>query len=526
MRPIPAPGLSESVFVLNQGALLRKGLKGVEKESLRLSSDGLIANTNHPSYLGSALTHPYITTDYSEALLEFITPPFSDFAETLTFLNEVHRFVHSNLNGEILLSTSMPCGIDGDESIRIAEYGSSNIGRMKHLYRKGLCRRYGRSMQAIAGIHFNYSVPETLWPMLKALKKSQLKLVDFVADAYFGLIRNFLYQGWVLVYLFGASPAVSKQYFKNRPELMGQFKAFDGETLYASHATSLRMSDIGYYSKNQAGLDIDYNSLTAYTESLRAATETPLSDYQNIGVKRDNVYLQLNANILQIENEFYNSIRPKQPIQSGEKPSLALKQRGIHYIEIRSLDVNPFAPTGIDEQQGLFLEAFLIHCLLQESPLQTAHQQQINRSNQLTVAKEGRRPGLILNDMGKAIRLTDWAKQILGTMTPVCAALDYGLSGKPYSQALLNQLAIIEDADLTPSAKMLSQMRENRQSFTQFALAQSAIYQSSFALSTLDTKRQSYFNQLAIQSHRQQKKLEQTQTLSFDDFLQHYFAQQ
>ena len=144
--------------------LLCGGLKGIEKESLRISKDGFIAQTPHPKALGSALTHPYITTDYSEALIELITPPFADIKDTLDYLRNIHQFVYDHLDNEMLLGASMPCGIDGDESIPIAEYGTSNIGRMKHVYRHGLWHRYGRTMQAIAGIHFNYSVPEALWP--------------------------------------------------------------------------------------------------------------------------------------------------------------------------------------------------------------------------------------------------------------------------------------------------------------------------------------------------------------------------
>ena len=260
--------------------LLCEGLKGIEKESLRLANDGCIAQTPHPAALGSALTHPYITTDYSEALIELITPPFADVKDTLDYLHNIHQFVYDHLDNESLLGASMPCGIDGDESIPIAEYGSSNIGRMKHVYRHGLWHRYGRTMQAIAGIHFNYSVPEALWIALHQQENSQLSLEQFTADAYFGLIRNFQRLGWLILYLFGASPAICKSFFKSRPALMAQFEEFDHGTLYHPYATSLRMSDIGYKSKNQANLKIDYNSLAGYVSSLSKAIETPYPDYK------------------------------------------------------------------------------------------------------------------------------------------------------------------------------------------------------------------------------------------------------
>ena len=265
--------------------LMCGGLKGIEKESLRINKEGLIAQTDHPYGLGSSLTHPYITTDYSEALIELITPPFADIVDTLDYLHNIHQFVYQHLDNEILLGSSMPCGLNGDESIRIADYGTSNIGRMKHVYRHGLWHRYGRTMQAIAGIHFNYSVPEALWSILHQQENSLLSLEQFTAAGYFGLIRNFQRIGWLILYLFGASPAICKSFFNSRPELKSQFEVFDSDTLYHPYATSLRMSDIGYKSKNQANLKIDYNSLSGYVASLCQAITTPYPDYQNRGVK-------------------------------------------------------------------------------------------------------------------------------------------------------------------------------------------------------------------------------------------------
>lgn len=506
-------------------AHLFNGLKGIEKESLRISQQGSIAQTDHPAALGAALTHPHITTDYSEALLEFITPPFADIKETLAFLEEIHQFVYGHLDDEMLLSTSMPCGIDGDESIRIAEYGSSNIGQMKHVYRRGLWHRYGRSMQTIAGIHFNYSVPESLWPLLQKQSKTDKNLQDFISESYFGLIRNFQRQGWILLYLFGASPAICKSYFKDRPCLVGQFDAFDDHTLYASYATSLRMSDVGYQSKNQAGLNIDYNTLDSYVDSLGRVIETPYAAYQSMGTKNGDEYLQLNTNILQIENEFYNSIRPKQPPHSGEKPTLALKRRGVNYIEVRSLDLDPFNPVGIDEQRGRFLEAFLLNCLIQDSPLQAEQDQQINAANQLTVAYQGRRPGLELDKKGESIPLADWAHQILSSMQPICDVLDQNTMDKPYAAALQQQFALIANADLTPSARILAEMKANQQSFANFSLNTSKAHQHFIKQNKLSEIKQHYFEKLAETSHDKQKKIERADKVSFDQFLSQYFSQ-
>lgn len=505
--------------------LLKDGLKGIEKESLRIAKDGVIAQTPHPSFLGSALTHPYITTDYSEALLEFITPPFADIKDTLAYLSNIHQFVYDHLDGEMLLSASMPCGIDGDESVPIAEYGSSNIGRMKHIYRRGLWHRYGRTMQAIAGIHFNYSVPSELWSQLRELENSTSSPDQFIADGYFGMIRNLHRQGWLILYLFGASPAICKKFFKSRPHMMAQFDEFDRHTLYHPYATSLRMSDIGYKSKNQAALQIDYNSLTGYVDSLSQAINTPYPDYEKIGVKVDGEYRQLNSNILQIENEFYSTVRPKQIANSGEKPTLALKRRGVRYIELRSLDLDLFSPVGIQHETAYFVEAFMLTCLLQNSPPNDPQQFILNNANQLAVAHLGRKPGLLLDKIDRRITLKDWAEEILADMEPVCTLLDANDPETPYSAALLAQRRAIENPDLTPSARILSGMNETQWPFATYALKKSVEHAKNFRTRKLDEHTTRLFEEMAKESLSNQREKERNDTLSFDEFLKHYFSQ-
>lgn len=506
--------------------LLCHGLKGLEKESLRVSNTGFIAQTPHPKSLGSALTHPQITTDYSEALLEFITPPFADINDTLTYMHNIHRFVYDKLDKEILLAASMPCGINGDESVPIAEYGNSNIGKMKHVYRRGLWYRYGRTMQAIAGIHFNYSVAEELWPVLYQLEQADSTVEQFISDRYFGLIRNFQRMGWLILYLFGSSPAICKNFFKSRPHLMANFDELDNHTLYHPYATSLRMSDIGYKSINQASLNIDYNTLDGYVSSLSKAIETPYADYEKIGVKVDNEYRQLNSNTLQIENEFYSTIRPKQIAKSCEKPTLALKRRGIRYVEVRSLDLNPNHPIGLDETTSRFIEAFLLTCLLKDSPKQSVQDFQVYNRNQLDVAHQGRKPGLILEKSGEKISLNDWANEIFSEMQPVCEILDQQQNNKRYHTALTRLQQRIDQPEKTPSAKILESMRNFDQPFGCYALEASNKHADYFKNQTLPDAFNQEFNELARQSHQQQKDIENNDELSFDDFLANYFAQQ
>jgi glutamate--cysteine ligase len=498
------------------------GEKGIEKESLRVSRDGNIAQTPHPRALGSALTHPYITTDYSEALLEMITPPLKDVEDAHECLRQIHRYVYSKLGDELLWATSMPCVIAGESSIPIAEYGTSNVGKMKHIYRRGLDYRYGRTMQAIAGVHFNYSLPESFWPIFMDIEHSDLSGQDFISDAYFCLIRNFQRLGWIIPYLFGASPAVCKSFFGKQSVDLAEF---DSHTYYGPYATSLRMSDIGYKNNAQDSLNISYNNLQNYVYGLTQAIETPFANYERIGVVVDGEYLQLNANILQIENEYYSFVRPKQVAQSGEKPTLALKRRGVQYVEIRALDVDLFDPVGINDDQMRFIETFLILCLLQDSPPIGKDEQKDIEYNQQTVACCGRDPGIRLRRNGSRLTVQEWTREIYEEIQPIAELLDQGESAQSYRASLATVLPAIEDPDQTPSARMIAEMRENNQSFYHFAMDMCEKHLRYFQQDRNTPERIRFFEEEAEKSLKLQQDIEAADNVSFDKYLHQYFSQ-
>ena len=131
-----------SAFDIIRGDVSPAIQRGIEKESLRIDPDGKLAQTPHPHGLGAALTHSSITTDYSEALLEFITPVSTNIDEGLDTLDNIHRYVYSQLDDELLWAASMPCIMTGDEGIPVAEYGSSNVAKMKTVYRLGLVKQH------------------------------------------------------------------------------------------------------------------------------------------------------------------------------------------------------------------------------------------------------------------------------------------------------------------------------------------------------------------------------------------------
>jgi glutamate--cysteine ligase len=498
------------------------GLVGLEKESLRVTVDGDIAQTPHPRGLGSALTNRYITTDFSEALLEFITPPCADARDALTCMNDIHRFVYANLGDELLWATSMPCKVAGDASVPIAEYGSSNVGTMKNVYRRGLSYRYGRLMQAIAGVHFNYSLPESLWPAYQKMLGNGDSLERFASDSYFALIRNFQRQGWLIPYLFGSSPGVCKSFLGNNP---GELDELDGGSWYQPYATTLRMSDIGYKNKSQAGLRISYDNVEAYIESLTRAIETRSPEYEDIGIVVDGEYRQLNANILQIENEYYSFIRPKRVARSGEKPTVALAERGVEYVEVRALDVSAFDPSGFNEDQLRFMEAFLLFCAFRDSDPISARDQRDIDFNQQAVATRGRQPGLMLQRRGQEVALRTWAEEICAALQGICTLLDAGDPDAPYAHALELQRQAIADPERLPSARMLAEMKAADESFFQYAMRLSRQHRDYFQSTRLTDDKRERFETEASRSLAAQRDIEASDELTFPEYLENYFKQ-
>jgi glutamate--cysteine ligase len=501
--------------------ILQGGRKGVEKESLRVLPHGHLAATAHPPLLGSALTNEHITTDYSEALIELVTPAFTHSWELLQYLLDLHQFVYRHLGDELLWATSMPCAIERDADIPLAQYGSSHVGRMKTVYRNGLGLRYGRMMQAISGVHFNYSFPLPFWEAYRAMRGAREPGAQFISASYFELLRNYRRHGWLVLYLFGVSPVVCKSFLRGR-EL--QLTDFGPGTAYEPYATSLRMSDVGYRNRNQAGLAVSVNSLDEYVRDLTRAINTPYPPYEALGVKVNGEWRQLSANILQIENEYYSFIRPKRVARSGERPTKALRRAGVEYVEVRALDVSAFDPVGVNQNKLRFLEAFLALCLMKDSaPIGDSEQAALDQ-NHLTVARRGREPGLALWREGSGVPLHEWARELLDSMTGICEILDRGDAARPYSLALAAQVAKVEDVALTPSARLMAELAGG-ESFFDLALRTSAAHKAYFLdLYPPNDERLREFAQEAQESHAAQRSIEASDRGTFEEYLGRYFA--
>jgi glutamate--cysteine ligase len=510
--------------LINSGEpqIIQGGRKGLEKESLRVTPDGHIAQTPHPAALGSALTNEHITTDYSEALIELVTPTFRTSWELLQYLLDLHQFVYQHLGDELLWATSMPSIIDGDASIPIAQFGKSNIGRMKTVYREGLGIRYGRIMQAISGVHYNYSFPEKMWEAWADIVQSRERGQSFVSERYFHLLRNYRRHGWIVLYLFGVSPVVCNSFLRGRKVTLPRLSK---DTSYEPYATSLRMSDLGYRNRNQAGLSVSVNSLDEYVRDLSRAISTPHAPYEKLGVDVDGEYRQLNANILQIENEYYSFIRPKRVARSGERPTKALLRAGVEYVEVRALDVSAFDPVGVNQNKLRFLEVFLALCLMKDSPPIDVSEQETLDANHVTVARRGREPGLMLARDGRPAPMQVWAHELIDSMQGIAEIFDRGDSARPYAAALAVQAAKIENVALTPSARMLSELENTGESFFDLALRMSRLHKEYFlALHAPNVGRQAEFRAEADESLRAQAQIEAADRMTFARYLAEYSA--
>ncbi len=498
--------------------LLTRLRRGIEKESLRVQPSGALSREPHPSALGSTLTHPNITTDFSEAQLELITGVHNAIPDCIDELADVHQFVYRHIGDELLWPASMPCILGADEDIPVGRYGSSNIGRAKTIYRIGLGWRYGRLMQTISGIHYNFSLPDDMWPVLAAAagKKSDQQ---FRTDAYFGLIRNFRRSAWLLNLLLGASPSLCKSFVKGKQHAL---ETFDEGSLYLPYATSLRMGRLGYQSDAQSSLHVSYNSLAEYAGSMRYALTNSYPAYEKIGVRVDGEYRQLNDTLLQIENEFYGSIRPKRRIHSGERAIAALFERGVEYVEVRCLDLNPFLPLGIDAETMRFLDIFLCYCLFSISPDDSPAETTEVAENQLTVVERGREPGLRLRRQGQDVAMADWAREVLDGCEEIAALLDRAAGGTDYQQALSLQRQRLDDLSLTPSAAILDAMRSEELPFARLVLREAQRHKEALLSRPMSAQRAAELEELARRSLQAQQEVEAADTLDFKTFLARY----
>jgi len=498
--------------------------RGLEKESLRVQPDGRLALSPHPAALGSALTHPHITTDFSEAQLELITGVHTSVEACLEELQRIHQVVVRAIGDELLWGASMPCRLPAEDDIPLGRYGDSNVGTAKTVYRRGLSYRYGRRMQTISGIHYNFSLPDGAWPALQAADARGGSPDDYRNDAYFALIRNFRRHAWLPLYLIGASPAVCASFVAGRRHAL---QLLAGGTLYLPYGTTLRMGPLGYQSAAQAKLAVSYNDLKSYARSLHPALTEPYPPYQKIGIKVGAEYRQLSSALLQIENEFYGTIRPKQPVETGERPLHALGERGVAYVEARLVDLDPDSAIGIRAETMRLLETFLLYCLLTDSPPDTPAEAAELAHNQHTAAERGRAPDVRLLRHGEERSLADWGGDVLAGCEPIAAALDAAHASDRYRAALAEAQAMLAAPARTPSARVLAELEAfPGKSYPDFVLARSRAHRAALLARKLDPAVGARFAKLAADSIAEQRALEAGDEEDFESFRRQYLGQE
>ena len=444
-------------------------LRGIERESLRVDHKGRISQKDHPENLGSSLTSKDITTDFAEALIEFVTPTFESAEALHEHLNLLHRFLYTEMDKEILWNFSMPCSFQNEQEIRIAEYGESNSGMLKHIYRKGLRLRYGSIMQCVSGIHYNFSISHGSW---KTLNKNLNQ--DFINKRYLGAIRNIKRNFWFLLERLGASPIANESYLYGREHTLDKHNEVD---LFLPNATSLRMSEVGYQSGIQDSLEISYNDLNEFVDAIVSGIKTPVKDFEDIGLFDTNgIAQQISTGILQIENELYDIVRPKRAGPSGSRPATLLKEAGIEYLELRGIDVNPFIPEGIDSNKMKLLDIYIIHSLISESPFISRDEIEEIKVNQRTMVRNGRAKDVRLIRNGVLVPLSEIRKIFLDELEQTAKALE------EYSEGYLSAFNSEMSLDHLPSEKIMQELESSNLSFQDYGLEQSKKIAQSFFL--------------------------------------------
>ena len=491
---------------------------GFEKENLRVTNSS-ISQHAHPESLGSALCNHYITTDFSEAQLELVTPPLNDKIKGLKFLEDIHHFVSCNIKDEILWPFSMPTIINEDKDIPIANYGSSNLGLFKQKYREGLSYRYSRKMQAISGVHYNYSLPETIWQS-SLLKKSSEDSNEIRSSAYFNMLRNIFRINWLILYLFGASPIITRSFLTKDSQSL---KKLDSQTFYLPYATSLRMSDFGYCNNRRNNLQVSMNSLQGYVSDLQKATNTPFNEFASTDKAHNKLKKQINENVLQIDDEYYAVARAKSKIISEHSTTAKLSQGGVDYIELRSLDLNPYSRIGIDKETVLFLEALLVYCFVKKSQHFTDDEISNINQNDSLVAQKGREPNLSLLKNGNKISLKEWGKEIIENLLPIAAVLDCDKMN--YTNAVEAMRQKINDANLTLSGRFLDEILSKNLSFIDFGNTIGELNKTHYLnLNKSKNINWGLLEKESIDSHNKQKVLEIGDRQSFQSFVENYIS--
>ena len=449
--------------------LLTKGLWGIEKEALRVDDNAHLATSEHPTIFDRR----FITRDFSESQLEFVTMPYDSIIKTFDALKATQSFANDNIQDEYLWPLSMPCILPKDEDIQVAKFSKLH-DEESEIYRRGLALRYGKKMQMISGIHYNYSFSSSLIHLLQKNYQSNTNIRVFQDNLYFHLARNFLRYRWLLIYLFGASPDADISYKEN---MIKELKTINEACIlcsdindYEKYATSLRVSRYGYSTEIQKDLKISYNSLIEYAKDLQQAISIKSEEYAKFGLFKDNQQIQMNTNVLQKENEYYSPIRFKNT-KTVNSQLEALNKYGVEYLELRIFDMNPFEEYGLSLHQLHFVHLFILYCLFEQSDEMTPEEMKKTNDNHHFVAILGRKDNLDLHckDGKRNIKLV--LNDVMNKIGKIAHLL-----GGVYVEAFHLEVEKIENKDLLPSSAIKTEMNKYKESFVEFGMRKAKEY--------------------------------------------------
>ncbi|MCZ4356965.1 bifunctional glutamate--cysteine ligase GshA/glutathione synthetase GshB [Enterococcus lactis] len=356
---------------------------GIEREGQRVDLAGNLAKTDHPAIFGDRSYHPYIQTDFSETQTEMITPVTDSIPELFQYLAAVYDVTARSIpKEEMIWPLSMPPALpEKDEEIIIAKL--KNFEDV--LYRRYLAKEYGKRKQMVSGIHFNFEFGDELLRTLFSHQEEFQDFSEFKTELYLKTARNFLRYRWMITYLLGASPMSEKNYFIN-------------ESHPQEPVRSIRNSALGY--TNHPNVKVSYASMKQYLADIeRMIEEGKLSE----------------------EKEFYTPLRFR-----GGKKVADLAKTGVRYIELRNIDLNPYARLGINPEQVRFLQLFLMYMLWTEEK---------EDSDQWVAEGTTRNNKVALEQPSHQTEFHQEGKEILEGMKQMLVELDW-----------LDSLYLVEDA--------------------------------------------------------------------------------
>ncbi|MDU4911171.1 bifunctional glutamate--cysteine ligase GshA/glutathione synthetase GshB [Clostridium baratii] len=353
---------------------------GLEKENLRVDSNGKLALTKHPKIFKE--DNPYIKRDFSESQVEMVTPACKSIDEVYDFMENLHNIVTTSLKDEYLWPQSNPPIIPKDDEIPVAKLHKEE----EVAYREGLVKKYGAKRQLVSGVHYNFSFDEDLLKELYFLLKPNIDFKNFKDDIYFKIGRNLLKYKWLLIYLTGASPVFHKSY---KGACKKAVKKIGRDDYYFKGVNSLRNSECGY--KNLEDFYVSYNNVNEYVNDIR-----------NL----------INDKCIQGAREYYSPIRFKTKEQGDMLNNLL--EDGVKYIEIRLLDLDPLCPIGVSKDTLNLIFIFVLFTLFTEDFKYTPafHDEYVLNENRAIENKEFN----LINIDGKEVGLRKKGLEVLEEM--------------------------------------------------------------------------------------------------------------